>query len=149
MPSENRATFVSVADPLDEADSWGRRIVTLAVTFVLAGRAILGLFFVIAGIRNFLRFSERASPETNYGWRLPTPLTATGFAAQLVGGLSVTFGILTVWGAALLIAFLIGATGLFHNFLMFKGEERQPHIYFTLVNCALVGYCLLVIGIAL
>ncbi|MEO8668355.1 MAG: DoxX family protein [Bauldia sp.] len=122
---------------------------TLAATLLLVGRVVLGLFFVIAGIRNFLRFADRASPATNYGWKLPTPLTALGYGAQLVGGLSVTFGVLTVWGAALLIVFLVAATSLFHNFLMFRGEERQPHIYFTLVNCALVGYCLTAMATAL
>jgi putative oxidoreductase len=122
---------------------------TLAATLILVGRVILGLFFVIAGIRNFLRLSERITMATNYGWKLPPAVTALGFAMQLAGGLAVTFGVLTVWGAALLILFLIAATALFHNVLMFKGEAQQPHIYFTLVNCTLVGYCLLVIGLAL
>jgi putative oxidoreductase len=121
----------------------------MATTLIIVGRVVLGLFFIIAGIRNFLRFSDRASPETNYGWKLPTPLAALGYAGQLAGGLAVAFGVFTVWGAALLIVFLIVATALFHNFLVFKGEARQPHVYFTLVNCALVGYCLLVIGTAL
>ena len=119
------------------------------MTLIIIGRVILGLFFIIAGIRNFMRFADRATPETNYGWKLPMPLTALGYGAQLVAGISVTFGILTVWGAALVILFLIVATALFHNPLMFRGEARQPHIYFTLVNCALVGYCLSVIGNAL
>jgi putative oxidoreductase len=119
---------------------------TFTAILIQISHAILGLFFIIAGVRNFLRFSERALPETNYGWKLPAPLTALGSIAQLVGGVSVLFGVWPVWGAGLLIVFLIGATALFHNFLMFKGEERQPHLYFTLVNCALVGYCLLVIG---
>jgi len=119
-----------------------------AETLIVIGRAVLGLFFVIAGIRNFLHFSERAALKTNYGWGLPPAVTALGFTAQLVGGLSVTFGIATGWGAALLILFLIAATALFHNFLMFKGEAQVPHLYFTLVNAALSGYCLLVIGAA-
>ena len=55
---------------------------TLAATLILAGRVILGLFFVIAGVRNFLRFSERSSPDTNYGWELPMPVTALGFATH-------------------------------------------------------------------
>jgi putative oxidoreductase len=121
---------------------------TSAAFLILVGRVLLGLFFVIAGTRNFLRYAERSSPETNYGWKLPAPVTALGFASQLVGGLSVVFGILAPWGAALLILFLIGATALFHNPLVFKGEARQPHIYFLLVNCALAGYCLMVIGTA-
>jgi putative oxidoreductase len=115
---------------------------------VVIGRVVLGLFFVIAGIRNFLHFSERAALETNYGWRLPPAITALGFAMQLAGGLSVTLGIMTGWGAALLILFLIVATALFHNPLMFKGEAQAPHLYLTLVNAALSGYCLLVIGTA-
>jgi len=122
---------------------------TIAATLVLVGRVILGLFFVIAGIRNVLHFAERRTPETNYGWRLPAPVTALGFAAQLIGGLSVTFGIFPAWGAGLLVLFLIGATELFHNFLLFSGEARLPHFYFTLVNIALGGYCLMVIGLSL
>jgi putative oxidoreductase len=117
-----------------------------ALLLVTIGRIFLGLFFVIAGIRNFMKFSKRAVMATNYGWSLPVALTAAGFAVQLAGGLLVTFGIWTGWGAAALILFLIAATALFHNVLMFKGEERLPHLYFTLVNLALVGYCLMVIG---
>ena len=122
---------------------------TTAALFILIGRITLGLFFVIAGIRNALRFGERKTPDTNYGWKLPAPVTALGFASQLVGGLSVMLGIYPAWGAALLILFLICATKLFHNFLMFEGEARQPHIYFTLVNIALSGYCLMIIGLSL
>jgi putative oxidoreductase len=122
---------------------------TIAATLFLVGRVILGLFFVVAGVRNSLRLAERATPETNYGWKLPMPVTALGFAAQVVGGLSVMLGIFPAWGAALLILFLVGATELFHNFLVFEGEARQPHIYFTLVNIALCAYCLMVIGLAL
>jgi len=122
---------------------------TFAATLILVGRVVLGLFFVIAGIRNFHRFSERVALATNYGWKLPAPITALGFAAQLIGGLSVALGILTPWGAMLLILFLIAATALFHNFLLFEGEARLPHLYFTLVNATLVGYCLLVIGLTL
>jgi putative oxidoreductase len=125
---------------------------TVVAALVLIGRVILGLFFVIAGIRNirgFLQQPERRSPETNYGWKLPGRVTALGFAAQLLGGLSVTFGVLPAWGAGLLILFLIGATELFHNFLLFEGEARLPHFYFTLVNIALCGYCLTVIGLSL
>ena len=115
---------------------------------VLIGRIVLGLFFIIAGVRNFLAFGDRTQMTTNYGRKLPPAVLAIGFAAQLVGGLAVALGIGTIWGAALLIVFLVAATALFHNFLLFQGAERAPHLYFTLVNCSLVGYCLMVIGTA-
>ena len=122
---------------------------TTAATLILIGRVILGLFFVIAAIRNFRHFSDRVAMKTNYGWQLPAAVTGLGFASQLVGGLSVIFGFYAAWGAGLLILFLIGATTLFHNCLLFKGDERLPHLYFTLVNVALAGYCLMVIGLSL
>jgi putative oxidoreductase len=123
---------------------------TTAAILILVGRAILGLFFIIAAARNFVGFPDRvATAVTNYGWKLPAPLVAIGFLMQLVGGLSVLFGFWTIWGALVLIAFLVVATELFHNFLMFSGKERDPHLYLTLVNATLVGFCLMVIGLAL
>jgi hypothetical protein len=32
---------------------------------------------------------------------------------------------------------------------MFSGKERDPHLYLSLVNTALAGFCLMVIGLAL
>ena len=122
---------------------------TLATTLIIIGRIIFGGFFLIAGVRNFMHFAERCDLKTNFGWKLPQPLTAAGFAVQVLGGLSLILGLWTVIGALALIAFLIPATGLFHNILMFKGKERDPHLYLTLVNTTLVGGLLLVIGTAI
>ena len=63
---------------------------------MIVGRAIFGAFFVIAGLRNFAHFGERRVLATNYGWPLPAPLLAIGFAAQLIGGLSLVVGLWTV-----------------------------------------------------
>lgn len=110
------------------------------------GRIVFGGFFVIAGVRNFLRFGERTQFMTNYGWTLPGWMLAIGFATQLLGGLALVFDVWT-WAAALaLIGFLLLATGLYHNLFMFSGKERDPHIYFTLVNITLAGGLLMVIA---
>ncbi len=123
---------------------------TTAAALLLIGRVIYGLFFLIAGIRNFAGFSDRlARAVTNYGWKMPAPIVAIGFIMQLVGGVSVTFGLWPAWGAALLILFLIIATALFHNPLMFSGKDRGEHLYMLLVNTALAGYGLTVIGLSL
>jgi putative oxidoreductase len=122
---------------------------TTAALLILIGRIVFGAFFLIAGIRNAINFGERKAMKTNYGWTLPAPLAAIGIAIQLLGGLSVLLGLWTVAGALALIVFLIPATALFHNFLLFKGKERDPHLYLTLVNTTLVGGFLLIIGNAL
>jgi putative oxidoreductase len=117
-----------------------------AATLVLIGRVVFGGFFLIAGIRNFLHFNERKEMATNYGWKLPAPVMALGFAVQLLGGLALVFGIWTVPAAIALIVFLVPATALYHNLLMFRGQERDPHLYLTLVNITLAAGLLLVVA---
>ena len=122
---------------------------TTAATLIIVGRMIFGAFFLIAGIRNFLHFSERRQIATNYGWLLPAPVMAIGFAVQLVAGLALVVGMWIVPAAFLLIAFLVLATPLYHNLFMFQGKERDPHLYLTLVNITLAGGLLLVMAQAL
>lgn len=119
---------------------------TTAAILMIAGRVIFGAFFLIAGVRNFLHFGERKVLATNYGRPLPAPLLAIGFAAQLLGGLSLILGLWPAIGALILIAFLIAATPLYHNLFMFQGKERDPHLYLTLVNITLCGGLLMVIA---
>lgn len=113
---------------------------------VAIGRIVFGGFFLIAGIRNFLNFGDRREIATNYGWKLPAPVMAFGFAVQLVCGLALVAGIWIVPAAIVLIAFLVVATSLYHNLFMFHGKERDPHLYLTLVNITLAAGLLLVIA---
>ena len=123
---------------------------TSAATLMLIGRVIFGLFFAVAGIRNFADFKGRiATSGTNYGWKLPVPLLAVGFAIQLVGGLALVFGIGVVPAVAALILFLIVATALFHNALMFPRGERDLHIYLILVNVTLASGLLMIAATAI
>lgn len=121
---------------------------TFAAILVVAGRFLLGLMFVIAGVRNFIHLNERFDLKTNYGFVLPRPLIVLGFAAQLLGGLSVALGVLPAWGALALIAFIVPATAFYHNLFMFSGKERDPHLYLVTVNAALCGAFLLVIALS-
>ena len=116
------------------------------VLLTIIGRVVFGGFFLIAGIRNFLHFGERRQLPTNYGWKLPAPIMAAGFAVQLLGGLALIFGFWTVPAAVALIVFLVPATALYHNLFLFQGKERDPHLYLTLVNITLAAGLLLVIA---
>ncbi len=110
------------------------------------GRVVFGGFFLIAGIRNFLHFGERRELATNYGWKLPAPVMALGFAVQLLGGLALVAGIWIGPAAIALIGFLIVATALYHNLFKFSGKDRDPHLYLTLVNITLAAGLLLVVA---
>jgi putative oxidoreductase len=120
----------------------------MTATLILVGRFLLGLMFIIAGIRNFARLEERFAFKTNYGFVLPRPAIVVGFAVQLIGGVSVAFGLWPAIGALALIAFIVPATAFYHNALIFSGKEREPHIYFVTVNMALIGAFLLVIAVS-
>lgn len=122
----------------------------MAETLMLIGRLVFGGFFLIAGIRNFAHFHERRkTATTNYGWLLPAPVMALGFATQLLGGLLLMLGVWVVPAALALVVFLVLATALYHNLFLFQGAERDPHLYFTLVNITLAGGLLMVIAGAL
>ena len=123
---------------------------TTAAILMIVGRVIFGGFFLIAGVRNFAHFGERrVTAVTNYGWMMPAPLLAAGFAMQVLGGLSLITGLWPIAGCVALIVFLVVATSLYHNLFMFQGKERDPHLYLTLVNITLSGGLLLVIADAL
>ncbi len=113
---------------------------------VATGRVIFGLFFVIAGVRNFLSLPTRAPDTTNYGFVLPAPIVTLGFAIQVIAGLCLVVAMQTVLAAGALMAFLVVATALFHNPLMFPKDARGLHIYLLTVNCALLGGLLMVVG---
>lgn len=122
---------------------------TTAATLVLIGRIVFGLFFVVAALRNTIHFKDRLPSPTNYGFNMPPALVVTGFAMQWLGGLSLLLGLYPVIGALILIAFLALAAGFYHNLFRFEGKDRDPHLYFTLVNITLAGGLLLVIADAL
>lgn len=123
---------------------------TTAEVLTLIGHVVFGLFFLVAGIRNFAAFRDRiATSTTNYGWKLPAPFLAIGFAVQLLGGLALLAGVAVVPAVIALLTFLVLATGLYHNALMFPRGERDLHIYLVLVNITLAGGLLMIAGEAL
>ncbi len=113
------------------------------------GRVTFGLFFLIAAFRNFKNIGDRIGTPTNYGWAMPTWGLVAGYLMQVVGGLALVLDIGTSYGAALLILFLLIATPLYHNPLMFPKADRGLHIYLDLVNITLVAGLLQVIGTAM
>lgn len=118
------------------------------MTLITLGRIVFGLFFLIAGLRNFAAFAERRGLMTNYGFALPAPLLALGFACQVIAGAMLVAGYRTGLAASALILFLAAATPLYHNFFRFRGKERDPHLYLVLVNITLAAGLLLVIATA-
>ena len=67
-----------------------------------------------------------------------------GFAMQLAGGLLVALDFHRAIGAAILIAFTVLATAVFHQFWRVADPlRRHLHVSFIFSNCGIVGGLLL------
>lgn len=121
----------------------------MSATILLIGRVLLGLAFVVFGVRN-LRNIDRLSGVLA-GKAIPQARVwiLVGIGIQIVGGLAVATGILAAWGAAALIAFLYLAVFWFHDFWRLPAAERYPHVTAWIMNTALAGAFLMVIGMSL
>jgi putative oxidoreductase len=117
----------------------------MTAVFVL-GRLLLGAHFFISGIRNFLSLAVWIPRMEGRGVPQPKLALMLAFAVQIVGGALVATGLWPAVGAAALIAFIIVATIVWHNFWDYTGEERRVHINFNLTNMALIGAFLMVIA---
>ena len=116
------------------------------LTIFIIGRVLLGGAFVVFGIRNFGNIERLSGVLAKKNIPQPRTWILAGIAIQIVGGLAVASGILAAWGAAALIAFLYLAVYWFHDFWAYPQAERYPHVTAWIMNTALAGGFLMVIG---
>lgn len=121
----------------------------LATVLALIGQILLGGFFVVAAVRNIMNWTKVSAFMATGPLPFPMGVGLVGIAMQAIGGVSVVLGVWLVGGAALLIAFLILASVLFHPFWKYAGDERSTHLYPCLANAAIAGGLLMVIARAL
>ena len=119
------------------------------LTIFIIGRVLLGGAFIVFGIRNFGNLERLTGVLEKKGIPQARTWILAGIAIQLVGGLAVASGIFAAWGATALIAFLYLALFWFHDFWKFPQAERYPHITAWIMNTALAGAFLMVIGTSL
>jgi putative oxidoreductase len=120
----------------------------MTATLIIVGRFLLGLYFVQAGLRNFMKIPMHTGILQKKGIPMPRESLIVALVVQVLGGLSVALGIFPAIGAIGLIGFTIAANVLYHNFWAFSGEERTPHFNSVMTNLAIIGGFLLVIALS-
>jgi putative oxidoreductase len=120
----------------------------MTATLIIVGRFLLGLYFVQAGVRNFMKIPLHAGILQKKGIPWPRESLLVALIVQVLGGLSVALGIFPAIGAIALILFTIVANALYHNFLQFTGDERMTHLSSVMANLAIIGGFLLVIAVS-
>ena len=116
---------------------------------LLIARILMGLPFVVAGIRNFRNLDRLVGLME--GRKVPNARAATivGVAVQLISAVLIVIGVFVPWAALGLAAFLAAATLIVHPYWTFPKEERFPHINACIVNTSMVGGFLMLFAVTL
>jgi putative oxidoreductase len=90
--------------------------VDIHTPFYLAGRVLLGGFFIVSGLRHFQHLPMMAGFTGSKG--VPSPKLAVMASGLMIilGGISILLGVRPHWGIALVTAFLLPVTFLMHQY---------------------------------
>jgi putative oxidoreductase len=106
---------------------------------IVLGRILIGQIFLLAGIHKMMDWQGMAAYMTSKGMPL-VPFFLTGaMLVETLGGLSVIFGIQARIGALLLMAFLVPATLIFHDFWTLEDPQRSLQMIMFQKNLAIMG----------
>lgn len=113
-------------------------------TITLIGRILLSLIFVLSGFQKIFAWDAVSTVMEAEGMIAVPLFLLLAIAFELLGGLSVLTGTYARVGAAILLAYLIPVTLVFHDFWAYEGEMRQLQAAHFLKNLAIMGGLLMV-----
>lgn len=114
-----------------------------------AGQVLLALAFLATGVRNAgWKFGQHLDRMVAYGVPQARLALLGGFALQFAGGALLLLDVQRGLGAALLIAFTVLASAIFHRWWRIA-DPLLSHLHLSnlIVNCGVVGGLLLVAAI--
>lgn len=105
----------------------------------LAGRILLALIFVVAGINKVVHWSDSVGYMAASGLPAVPLLLVAAIAIELVGATMLLIGYKTEISSLVLFAYLIPVTLVFHSFWRFHGMEAQMQLVNFLKNLSIMG----------
>jgi uncharacterized membrane protein YphA (DoxX/SURF4 family) len=114
-----------------------------------AGQLLLAFAFLGTGVRNAgWKFRQHLERMLAYGVPQAKLVLVAGFVLQFTGGLLLAFDFWRIAGAALLIAFTVLASAVFHRWWLVT-DPLLSHLHLSnlIVNCGIIGGLLLVAAI--
>jgi putative oxidoreductase len=111
----------------------------------LAGRLALAYLFLWSGWGKITDFSGSLGYMEAYGMPFASLLLVGAIVFEVGGALLLITGYRARLGAAMLIAFTIPATLIFHNFWALEGMDRYLQTIAFNKNLAMIGGLLLVV----
>ena len=105
----------------------------------LAGRILLALLFIPAGVGKLTGFAGSVAYATSAGLPMPQAAIALALLVEIFGGLALLLGWQTRWAALILALFTLVASFFFHNFWALPGEQATMQQLLFTKNLAVVG----------
>ncbi|GAB3193325.1 DoxX family protein [Hydrogenophaga aquatica] len=105
----------------------------------LAGRLLLALLFLPAGISKITGFSGTAGYIASVGLPLPEVGAALAVVVEIGAGLALIVGFQTRWAALILAAFTLAASVFFHGYWAMPAEQQFMQQLLFFKNIGVVG----------
>ncbi len=110
----------------------------------LIGRIIAGGFYIFNGANHYMNLKEMSGFAEAKGVPVPALATLVTGLMMIVGGASVLLGIYPDVGVALIVAFLLPAAFIMHNFWAIDDPQMKMfQMIFFMRNLGLAGSALM------
>lgn len=106
---------------------------------LLIGRILLGLLFLVAGIRKIMLYSGSVAYFTKLGFPAPEAMAVLAILIELGGASLLILGWQTRRVSWLLVLFVIIATAMAHRFWEFDAPQYANQMNHFLKNVAIIG----------
>ncbi len=113
----------------------------------LAGRLLLALMFILAGISKFGGLEGTAGYIASKGLPLPGVLAFAVAALEVVAGVMLVVGFKARWAALALAVFTIVATVIFHAYWAMPAEQQFVQQLMFMKNLAVAGGLLMIVAL--
>lgn len=115
---------------------------------LLAGRILLGGFFLFSASGHFLRTADLAQAASAAGVPFPMLSVLGTGALLLLGGAALVLGVMPRIGLAALIVFFVGVTPMMHAFWAIDDPQASAMQLASFArNVALLGACLAMLAL--
>ena len=105
----------------------------------LAGRVLLAIMFLLAGISKIGAFAGTSGYIASKGLPMPDVVAALTIAVEIGGALALILGFCTRWAALVLAGFTLLAALIFHNYWNMPAAQQTMQQIMFMKNIAIVG----------
>jgi len=112
----------------------------------ISARALLALIFIISGLGKIAGFDQTKGFMAGAGLPFPELLLIATIVVEVAGGISLLIGYKTRLASAVLAAFLVPVTLVFHASRIGDPGQAQQQLVEVLKNLAIIGGLLKVVA---